>query len=484
MVRRMPTDLNRPGNRQAEQAGFFIGVTCPGCGSKLKLGDSLFVLICHYCGSHLKLEMPDVPAAFMVQPKTDDRQLRPSIDRYLKEHDLPLSSYDLRIKRFYYPYWKIDGVVLKVRNRIERKSVFSNEYGEGPDTEQKVEVRRTEVSLAPYLTTIAAGPYIEDIPYTIGMRAEYIPLVPFARDRREEDYASLAIDMSREKAEENALHAIHQLGVTFQGDFGKNRTELLHPTYSLVFYPYIQVEMDSPRFYRFLIDGFTGKVAYFRDTLPNEEDEVAVDDDQPPGIELGELKVSLHRCYNCGEDLPRGRSYVYVCGNCQTVNLIDSRGLDVGEIRWFEPPATSSDPLFPFWSFELSEEDSADVARMFGGIYKSNRLAIPAFRLPNFEAAYRLTQRMSAAINQIDTELIYTYNDRFRPVTLSPSEALLHAEIMIFRARVGKGQAADINEIDFRPASAQIVYLPFHEEAYFLVDSVMNAVTFEKNLVV
>ncbi|MDX9856883.1 MAG: hypothetical protein RBT76_03750 [candidate division Zixibacteria bacterium] len=478
----MQTGLSNPVSRAAEQAGFYIGVTCPGCGSKLKLGDSLFVLICHYCGSHLKIEMPDVPAAYMVNPKTDARQARFSIDRYLKEHDLPLTGPDLFMRYFYYPYWKIDGALLKVRNRIERRTAVAGDYGETGETEQTTEVRRTEVALTPFLTTIAAGPFLEDIPYTIGLRAEYISLAPYARDQMDEAYVSLPIEMSREKARENAERAINQLSVTFQGDFGKNRTDLLHPQFSLIFYPYVSVEMESPRYYRFLVDGLTGRVQFFRDERSGIS--TALDKDRPPGIELGELRVTLHRCHSCGEDLPRGRSHVYVCNNCHTVNLVDARGLDVEAIRWVEPPASSTDPLFPFWSFELAAEDSADVARMFGGVYRSNRLVVPAFRLPNFEAAYRLTQRMSAAINQIDTELIYTYHQRFRPVTLGPSEAIVHAEIMIYRARVGKAPHVDIGDIRFKPSSAQIVYLAFHEEAYFFVDSVLNAVTFEKNLVV
>ncbi|MBD3404005.1 hypothetical protein GF420_14025, partial [candidate division GN15 bacterium] len=187
------TGLSKASSRQIEKSGFFIGVTCPGCGSKLKLGDNLFVLICHYCGSHLKLEMPDVPPAFMVPPKVEFREVRFSIDRYLKENNLPLSGSDMQLQRFYYPYWKVEGVLLKVRNRIEKRTTFSNEYGEGYDTEQQVEVRKTDVTLSPYMTTIAAGPFIEDVPYTIGMRADYVQIVPFARDKMDENYSSLPV---------------------------------------------------------------------------------------------------------------------------------------------------------------------------------------------------------------------------------------------------------------------------------------------------
>ncbi|MBD3402062.1 hypothetical protein GF420_04140 [candidate division GN15 bacterium] len=331
------------------------------------------------------------------------------------------------------------------------------------------------------MTTIAAGPFIEDVPYTIGMRADYVQIVPFARDKMDENYSSLPVDMVREKALEAARQAVNQMGVTWQGDFGRNRTELLHPDCSLIFFPYVSVEMQAPRYYRFLVDGLTGRVLHFCDDQMSQGPTIG--ESQSPGVELGELTVSLHRCFNCGSDLPRGRSFVYICDNCHVVNTVDGRGLDVDELQWVEPAAGSTDSLFPFWTFDLGDQDSADVARLFGGIHQSGRLVIPALRMPNFEAAFRLTQRISAAIGQFETVPVDLYNERFRPVTLSPAEARLYAEIMIYRARVKRATDADITQVEFAPTASSIVYLPFQEQAYFYVDSVLNAVTFEKNLV-
>ena len=49
------------------KGGYSIGVTCPGCGGKLKLDQDFFVLPCKHCGSVLRVQMPEVPPAFMVK---------------------------------------------------------------------------------------------------------------------------------------------------------------------------------------------------------------------------------------------------------------------------------------------------------------------------------------------------------------------------------------------------------------------------------
>jgi len=65
--------------------------------------------------------MPDTPAAFMAQSGVADHEIRFHIDRYLKQNDLPLTGSTLQVKRLYYPYWKVDATVLKLRNKTEVK---------------------------------------------------------------------------------------------------------------------------------------------------------------------------------------------------------------------------------------------------------------------------------------------------------------------------------------------------------------------------
>ncbi len=101
------------------KAGFYIDVTCPGCGATLELEQDFLVLGCQYCDSVLRIVMPDSPPAFLVKGRLDKRRLRFQIDRFLKENAMPLTGSALQLKNLYYPFWKVDGKLLKLRNRRE-----------------------------------------------------------------------------------------------------------------------------------------------------------------------------------------------------------------------------------------------------------------------------------------------------------------------------------------------------------------------------
>ena len=460
------------------KAGFFIGVTCPGCGGELELEDNFFVLTCDHCGSNLKVIMPDKPAAFMVTPKVSQREIRFSIDRYLKEAGRPLTGSELHSKQVLYPYWKIDGAMLRVRTSVEKKVV----YGESDDYRDRgveSERLRTDTTLLPSVMTFAAGPTLDGIPVSLGMRTEYVTIVPFSQDRIDDEFGALPVTVEMATAREQAVVAINRLTNLAAVSTGPNKSELLNPSGSLVFFPYVAVESYSPTYYRFLVDGLTGRVVHFADRpaphTGDDEPEVTAD--------FGALTVDLHRCYNCGEDLPAGRSYVHICGNCSEVNRYDPTSAPDCSVEWARGSYESEDPLFPFWAFTLPEAEGEAVRRVFGGIYKSNQLVIPAFAIPSFEAMFRLSKRMSAALARIPADGVDAFSSRFLPVTQPHSTARMLAEVIVYRDMAQRDPRADFDQVNLHPTGVRLIYVPFHPEHYFFVDSVLNAVTFEKTLV-
>ncbi|UCD17383.1 MAG: hypothetical protein JSV44_00285, partial [Candidatus Zixiibacteriota bacterium] len=179
-----------------DKSGFFIEVGCPGCGGRLELDQDFFVLECEHCGSVLRITMPDIPPAYLIRPRKAKREIRFLLDRHLKQHSQPLTGSDIQYRFVYYPYWKIDAVVLKKRNKvIERQAISENDsyggygglYG-GTSETPTVQEKRTDISLAPYVQTQAAGIQYENLPYTIGMRAEYLKAIPFSEDNIEEEF--------------------------------------------------------------------------------------------------------------------------------------------------------------------------------------------------------------------------------------------------------------------------------------------------------
>ncbi|MFH2034804.1 MAG: hypothetical protein ABIJ45_00230 [Candidatus Zixiibacteriota bacterium] len=461
---------------QAEhKSGFYIGVTCPGCGAILELQEDYFVIKCDFCKSVLKIDMPETPPAYLIKGELSQQKIRFQIDRYLKKNNLPLTKSNLEIKPIYFPYWKINGIILKVRNKsIELFSGQTDDEGNSISYERDI----SDIRLSPYIKTVAANENFTNIPHTIGMRTDYIRLDTFSRENIADGFRVIPILKNWESILDEMDGTIEAIGSLNQPDFGDNLTELFNPDGSLVYFPYYIVESEYGEINRrFIIDGKSGTVAGYSEKPIFDEDSFI---EEQSNFEFGELKVDFHRCGNCGIDLPEIQSAIYICPNCHVTVNLDWKAPDIGEIKMINGTVHPNDIMFPFWSMLMSEEDKKALGPMFGGIYGSDRLIIPAFKMVNFEAMYRLTKRFSSAIRTLDLISVNeNLNDKFHPVTLGVSDALLMAEILIRREYVGKG-IDDGSE--FFPDDFELFYAPFHAESYFYVDSILNAITFEKKL--
>jgi len=463
-----------------DKSGFYIGVTCPACGGELELEKNFFTLTCEHCGSVLRVRMPDIPPAYLVKSKLTTRGIRFSIDRYLKKKSLPLTGPDLAIKNLYYPYWKIDALMLKVRNKVyERVLHEESEYQDRAATQ----TAKTEIGITPHLVTVAAGSFFDGIPDSIGMRSEYVKMIPFAKENIQEGFDSLPVSRPYDDVWATVEASVNMVGDIDMADFGTNLTELFHPSYELIYFPYALVEAYSDRgFDRFIVDGVSGRVTDHLTQLTLDEDG---EYDEIPPLEFGQLEVEYHRCYNCGVDLPDQHSIVYICENCQMLNVIDKTGIDISEMALVDCQSGPSDVFLPFWSFKIPDSLQPKLGQLFGGLRRSDRLVVPAFSVVNYEAAYRLSKRMSAAAPQLNLTPVETYDRRFRPVNRCLGEAMAMADIIIYRAQLERQSAfqSKVEKIEFQPAEVSLFYTPFHPENYFYVDSAMNAITFEKNLV-
>ena len=116
-----------------KKAGYYIAVGCPGCGGEQSIEENFFVTTCSHCGSVLRLVMPDRPPAYLMPSHLGERETRFSLDRFLKKESLPLTESGIAFKWLYYPFWKMDGLLLKVRNRLDTKQIR-------PETENTAEV--------------------------------------------------------------------------------------------------------------------------------------------------------------------------------------------------------------------------------------------------------------------------------------------------------------------------------------------------------
>lgn len=117
------SDLSRRRSR-----GYTLETGCPGCGGVVKLRRDYGTARCRFCGSLLRIELPQTVPAFVAQEKLSSLEVRPYLDRYLKQSNRPLSTFGLEIKGVYLPYWKVDGMLLKLRQEKDVK-VYVEKYG-------------------------------------------------------------------------------------------------------------------------------------------------------------------------------------------------------------------------------------------------------------------------------------------------------------------------------------------------------------------
>lgn len=450
-------------------AGFSVGVTCPGCGANVLLEDNFFVLECNHCGSILRVIPPDAPPAYVIRPLKAKQEIRFLLDRYCRDNSLPSLSPGSPSQLIYYPYWKIDAATLRVRS-----TVYDVDFGnqENPDDRQTEERELTTVNLSPFITTSPAGATVRGVPHALGLRAEYIRMTPFVEGTIPDDASCIPVTRKLQDAAGLATRAAESIGKIHQDGSVRNETRLFHPTGSIVYFPYYLIDSYSTGVqHRYVADGVTGRIV--GDEPITSEVELMRED--LTALAFGALTVHLHRCSNCGVDLPMSRSSVYQCHNCQRVEFFDNHPALNREIGIVGKQGRA-DALFPFWSLRFASE----IMSIFGGSNHTNRIVIPAFDLRNLESAYRLAKRMTTASSHLPVEQLRAIDRQHIPVTRSLSESLTLLEVLWYRELAGRDAARNQDYVTPEPGEIRLFFAPFHEERYFFVDSVLQAVTFER----
>jgi hypothetical protein len=90
---------------------------------------------------------------------------------------------------------------------------------------------------------------------------------------------------------------------------------------------------------------------------------------------------------------------------------------------------------------------------------------------------------MSSAYPKLSTAELTEFDRRAMPATLGPTEAQVLAGVMIAREKAARQGKYEGSAEPVMPVGMRLLYLPFHPESYFMVDSVIQTVTFEKNQV-
>lgn len=496
--------------KNSPKQGFFIKVGCPGCGGELQIDADFFVTKCSHCGSPLRLELPETPPAYLIPFKIDKREARFKIDRKLKAVHLPLTGQPLEFKKIYYPYWKIDAMLLRCRNRKEKVTVAIDDSS----GEEVIDYKKNRnVNLTPYQKTVAGADFFEGVPDSIGIRGQSLNVVPFASSKIEDDALALDIRRAPDEVIKTVELSLSKLNMIELADFGQNITRIFNPTSSLIYFPFCIVEdYAGAGFRRYVLDGLTGRILFSKDSENEHEnflreessgssfesflttpifetDSQLYETDIPdsgirsdteienaePYVHFGEVKVLFHRCRECGEDLPPEPSCIYICSNCLEMTCLDKQLQTIPEISAAET-ASQLAAFYPFWQFKNNS------GKIFGSINELENILIPAFKISNFEALYRLSRRTSTASGNFDFNPIEVLDERFRAVDVLPSAAVALANVVFYRYVLEKTSKIPKEHLAIDLNSARLCYIPFELENYFFVDSTLKSITFEKSL--
>jgi hypothetical protein len=441
--------------------------------------------------------MPEAPPAYVVASAKDNREIRFLLDRYLKTHGFPLTGPGFSLSRVFYPYWKTDAVLLKVRekrqtspppsmltadvsygNMFELGTMVSDSINQSSYSEP-IAAHSVKASLSPYMVSTSAGPAIAGLPSDLGLRAEYVAMKPFKSDEvsPEDEFYPVVSDWKDTLSRISKSMSLNRM--SYSGSERTLQKQIFRPRCSVVYFPYFVCESGSgPADRRYIIDGLSGRVLSSVDN-----DAVYESSGSPPRpvTEFGELTVTFHRCPTCGVDLPPTRSCIYICHNCQSVVALDQGKVPRSGIQLAVGENIVGDRMFPFWLLTLTESEVGRIAKSSAVEGAPEVLAIPAFRISNFGMMRKLCQRVTCAMPNIPMTPAESYNPNFLPVEIGVAEAVTLAEICLYCEDVTKNSELSPDNVALSPREVALVFVPFRPQNYFYVDSIISAVTFAKN---
>jgi hypothetical protein len=301
-------------------------------------------------------------------------------------------------------------------------------------------------------------------------------MVPYAREQTIDDCAYLPIRLPWSKIAGGLAGKARFMGTLDAITSRNQKTELFSPSGALVYFPYYICESESGgALRRFVLDPLSGRVLHDDrgesrlDNLPTGDDLIA---------QCGAITVELHRCPNCGVDLPATPSSVYICANCRWVVSLDKNHRLAGGIISSDD-CRPDDTLFPFWLFDIGRDHAAQLAGPAAASI-TDQVAVPGFRIANFDVARKLSQRMSAVLGTFPSRPLDDDCRTFPPVTVAMTDALAMVDIAIYCRLLANNPRLAGPPSQIIPRKVGLLFAPFHPEEYFYVDSLIGAVTFER----
>jgi len=419
--------------------------------------------------------MPQTVPAYVARERVTHLEVRPHLDRYLKQNNRPLSDFDLGIESVYIPYWQVEGLLLKLRQQTDKR-VQVEQYGYAQE-ETVIEQQHSRVNLAPHSNSVCSLSQAEYAPASLGMRTGNLTLRPLVEENINNDFKLLTPQISTEAAVERVEKQVQNLNRIAGIGNRRSVSKFFGSGMELIQMPYfICTSRDDNGSISYLLDAITGRVeTEFRDRAWLDSAVAAASD-----VQYGSLSLSLHRCGNCGEDLPDSPALLVICKNCGARTTLDGAIDPNITLRAARIEQGSADTFLPFWVFELSDAERARLKHVFGALQNVSDAVVPAFEISNSEAMHRAIVRATLSYSNFTFSEIDALESSYMPVVerIAASRSQLRASYL--RAQLERTNHLVESDALNGGQLRAVVYIPFRIENYFLVDCQMGAVTIEK----
>ena len=345
-----------------------ILIHCPQCGGDIAFLEETHVIRCEFCGSSLLVGGREGVLRYVLSPQTPDaKRVQSQAMEHLKKlgRRSPKAGETLL---FYAPFWRLRGIVY--RWVFGMKPMKVEVKAEVPPPMERMKILLTRVMDH----TIAGYEGLEMGLPNLGIRPQVMNLQPFSREQLEKRDSFLPLEVSLEKAQEEAERFAE---IFFQAEELTPEVilqRIVGINFSVIYFPLWCVECSH--------EG--GREVVFIDAVGQSPVQSAPDgsmilsklkgDESRKSFQFRELRFLPFRCPNCGWEFPfRPLSVLHFCPTCR--HLYREKDGEWVEMGYGVIPAneeSSGEKLLwvPFWRCRTVLESSGERLENMAALYQ------------------------------------------------------------------------------------------------------------------
>ena len=420
----------------------------------------------------LKISRKSDISKYYIHNDLAEREIKFLIERWLKKAGHPLISRWGEISKAYLPFWRITGTAFSIEERpggalFDTSGFHGNYVNDSP---------ATEVKITPKDITFCANEGFNWGIDSLGIRTQVVKLTPIDKDFDDANHL-VPLTMTSEQAEQRFDETVFSIA-TAVAKAGSNLDIItVGLEKMLIYFPvWIANFIDATGKHTAQFDPLAKRVVSIVD---GEMEPLPAD--TPSCDDLSSIRITPHRCPNCGEDLPDSeRSLAYYCNNCQ--RLFQEQGLTYKELKVRVPSNFDNEcKLLPFWVFDLSASDGSEKPKLLKALslvrFSTEYFYIPAFDLVNASKLLRLINHYNKFHDGFAFKELPTGRYGFTDVILSPEIAAALIAPLTTATKAAKGyksyEAPIGEEVEY--AAPELIWLPYTLDRYFWREQITGA---------